>query len=304
MKQARQLLASVFLALGLLCLPHAALADVWGYVDAKGIAHFANERIDERYELFFRGGETFDTRDGVRPDARADYPRPVAVPGSQAKLLTYFDLSPSFKAVRHHIREASYVNQIDFELIQALIATESGFDVDAVSPKGAVGLMQLIPATAQRYGVNGDKKTPIEKKLTDPRINIRAGSRYLGDLIKMFPGKLELALAAYNAGEGAVQRAGNRIPNYKETQNYVKTVMALYTMLKPVSVADPRRAPSRVQMELKGATAAAPAMSPGGFPQNAPVGGAVGRGNMISPMLRGTPVAAAPVPPGLKVEQD
>ena len=284
----KRLLASLFVALCLLALPQAALADVWGYVDAKGIAHFANERVDERYELFFRGGETFDTANGVR----ADYPRPVALPGTQGKLLTYFDVSPSFKAVRHHIREASNANQIDFELIQALIATESGFDVSAVSPKGAVGLMQLMPATAQRYGVGGDNKTPIEKKLIDPRINIRAGSRYLGDLIKLFPGKLELALAAYNAGEGAVQRAGNRIPNYKETQNYVKTVMQLYTMLKPVSLADPRRAPSRVQMELRGA-------APG-----APVGGAVGRGNMIAPLLPGIPIAAASAQPGFRPETD
>lgn len=284
----KRLLASLFVALCLLALPQAALADVWGYVDAKGIAHFANERVDERYELFFRGGETFDTANGVR----ADYPRPVALPGTQGKLLTYFDVSPSFKAVRHHIREASNANQIDFELIQALIATESGFDVRAVSPKGAVGLMQLMPATAQRYGVGGDNKTPIEKKLIDPRINIRAGSRYLGDLIKLFPGKLELALAAYNAGEGAVQRAGNRIPNYKETQNYVKTVMQLYTMLKPVSLADPRRAPSRVQMELRGA-------APG-----TPVGGAVGRGNMIAPLLPGIPIAAASAQPGFRPETD
>ncbi len=283
--------------LALLCmaaLPVLAQADVWGYVDGKGVAHFANERVDERYELFYRGGENFDTNNGVR----AEYPRPVAVPATPHKLLTYFDVSPSFKAVRHHIRDASNTHNIDFELIQALIATESGFDADAVSPKGAVGLMQLMPATAQRYGVASDRKVPLEKKLTDPRTNIRAGSRYLSDLIKMFPGKLELALAAYNAGEGAVQRAGNRIPNYKETQNYVKTVMQLYTMLKPVNVADPRRAPSRVRMELQGT-------APGSvFRQGAPVGGAVGRGNMIAPLMPATPVAAAPVQPGFKTETD
>jgi len=286
-----------------LCLaasPLVSQADVWGYVDSKGVAHFANERVDERYELFYRGGEKFDTSEGVR----AEYPRPVAVPATPHKLLTYFDVSPSFKAVRHHIRDASNTHNIDFELIQALIATESGFDADAVSPKGAVGLMQLMPATAQRYGVTSDKKVPLEKKLTDPRTNIRAGSRYLSDLIRMFPGKLELALAAYNAGEGAVQRAGNKIPNYKETQNYVKTVMQLYTMLKPVNVADPRRAtaavaaPARVRMELQG-------NAPGSvFRQGAPVGGAVGRGNMIAPLQPGTPVAAAPVQPGFKTETD
>ena len=88
--------------------------------------------------------------------------------------------------------------------------------------------MQLMPATAQRYGVRATRRPPIDKKLTDPRTNIRAGSRYLRYLIDLFPGQLELALAAYNAGEGAVQRAGNQMPNYPETKNYVKTVMQLY----------------------------------------------------------------------------
>ncbi len=284
-------------ALALACLaavPLAAQADVWGYVDSKGIAHFANERVDERYELFYRSGEKFDTSEGLR----AELPRPVAVPNTANRLLTYFDVSPGFKAVRHHIRDASNTHNIDFELIQALIATESGFDARAVSPKGAVGLMQIMPATAQRYGVTSDRKVPIETKLTDPRTNIRAGSRYLSDLIRMFPGKLELALAAYNAGEGAVQRAGNRIPNYKETQNYVKTVMQLYTMLKPVHVADPRHAPSRVRMELQGTSPTSI------FRQGAPVGGALGRGNMISPLQPATPVATAPVQPGFQTETD
>jgi soluble lytic murein transglycosylase-like protein len=227
-----------------------ARAEVWGYVDAGGVAHFASERLDERYELFFRGGESFDTEQGT--------PRSVAVPTrSSSKLLAYFDISPSYKQVKHHLREASREHGVDFELLQALIATESGFDPAAVSPKGAVGLMQLMPATAQRYGVTGDRKTPVAKKLTDPRTNVRAGSRYLRDLMKMFPGQLELALAAYNAGEGAVQRAGNRIPNYRETQNYVKTVMQLYGMLKPPGLsAGGKGMPRRVQMELPGAAAA------------------------------------------------
>ncbi|MBC7377516.1 MAG: lytic transglycosylase domain-containing protein [Burkholderiaceae bacterium] len=301
MPRFKVLIVKLLAMLCLAALPFVAQADVWGYVDAKGVAHFANERVDERYELFFRGGEAFDTANGVNSrEARAEFARPVAVPGSVGKLMTYFDLSPSFKAVRHHIREASNTNHIDFELLQALIATESGFDAAVVSPKGAVGLMQLMPATAQRYGVASDKKTPVEKKLTDPRINIRAGSRYLGDLINMFPGKLELALAAYNAGEGAVQRAGNKIPNFKETQNYVKTVMQLYTMLKPTSTADPRRAPSRVRMEMTGQ----PASDGSGGIRSTPLGGAVGRGNMVSPLMAPVPIAAGPVPPELKLARD
>ena len=160
------------------------------------------------------------------------------------------------------MREAARTHQIDYELLQALIATESGFDALAVSPKGAIGLMQLMPDTAARFGVSGDKTRSLAMKLADPKINIKAGSRYLQYLIDLFPGQLELALAAYNAGEGAVQRAGNKIPNFKETQNYVRTVMQLYTLLKPDPMAARRQAPARVRMQLQG--------------------GAINRGNLIS----------------------
>jgi soluble lytic murein transglycosylase-like protein len=252
MKRLRSVLAATLLLLGLL---PAAQAEVWGYVDAKGVAHFAAEKIDERYELFFRGGESFDTAQGLGT------PRAVTVPTAAPKLIAFFEVSPSYKQVKHHLREASRTHGIDYELLQALIATESGFDAGAVSPKGAVGLMQIMPATAERYGVTADRKIPVEKKLTDPRTNIKTGTRYLRYLLDLFPGRLELALAAYNAGEGAVQRAGNKIPNYRETQNYVKTVMQLYAMLRPPSMMGAGRSPGRVRMEL-------------------PVGGAVGRGNL------------------------
>lgn len=148
-----------------------------------------------------------------------------------------------------------------------------------------MGLMQLMPATAQRYGVSADKRSTIEKKLFDPRINIAAGSRYLRDLIAMFPGQIELAIAAYNAGEGAVQRAGNKIPNYKETQNYVQTVLQLYAYLKP-SVATGGgvrggKTPGRIRMEL-----------------TVPQGGAINRGNMPSDTPRNMPTMPdIPEPP-------
>ncbi|MBI5275715.1 MAG: lytic transglycosylase domain-containing protein [Burkholderiales bacterium] len=229
-------LLAILLAAAALAAAPAALAEVWGYVDAKGVAHFASEKMDERYELFFRGGESFDTAQGLKT------PRAVSVPTAPPKLIAFFEVSPSFRQVKHHLREAASTHGIDYELLQALIATESGFDTVAVSPKGAVGLMQIMPATAERYGVT--------RNLTDPRTNIRTGTRYLRDLIRMFPGQLELALAAYNAGEGAVIRAGNRIPNFRETQNYVKTVMQLYTMLKPPSMAPAGRPPQRVRIEL------------------------------------------------------
>ena len=155
--------------------------------------------------------------------------------------------------------EASKIHGIDYSLLKALIVTESGFNPYAVSPKGAVGLMQLIPPTAQRYGVTAGEGGTIEEKLTDPKTNIKAGARYLADLIKRFPGRLELALAAYNAGEGAVQRAGNKIPNYPETQNYVKTVMQLYSGLSPAVSSFPapfKVQTGRVRVEIRGGSSA------------------------------------------------
>ena len=246
----------------LCCVAAPAWADVWGYVDEKGVAHFASERLDDRYELFFRNAETFDTSlDAPTPEPMRST---MLYPTTPSKLLAFFDASPTFKLVRQHLRDASSDHNIDLELLQALIATESGFDASAVSPKGAIGLMQIMPATARRYGVESDKKLALEKKLTDPKINIKTGTRYLRDLINMFPGQIELALAAYNAGEGAVQRAGNQIPNYKETQNYVKTVMQLYAGLKPPAPAPELRHPlSRVRPVIKGG-----ALNRGNMPAN------------------------------------
>lgn len=241
------------IGIALLIMQHVALADVWGYIDPQGVAHFATERTDERYELFYKGDESFDTTQGVKA---ANPARPVGLPTVPAKLLAFFDISPSYKLVKHHLQDASTKLSIDYELLQALIVAESGFNSTAVSPKGAVGLMQIMPATAERYGLVGDAKLSIEQKLFDPKTNIRIGARYLSDLIRMFPGQLELAVASYNAGEGAVQRAGNRIPNYKETQAYVKTVLQLYDGLKPpVALADQRRLPARIRMELLGGAA-------------------------------------------------
>ncbi len=254
---------SLYLLISLLLFSqHSAHADVWGYVDERGVAHFANERLDDRYEIFFRGGESFDT--SKTPKGVNDTPRPVTVPTVPAKLLAFFDVSPSYKVVKHHLREASNTHKVDYELLQALIATESGFDATAVSPKGALGLMQIMPDTARRFGVDGDKKLSIEKKLFDPKTNVKTGTRYLRLLIDMFPGQLELAIASYNAGEGAVQKAGNKIPNYKETQNYVKTVMQLYTGLKPPAAVTEQRYPTRIRMEM--------------------LGGAARRGNMLAPL--------------------
>ena len=93
------------------------------------------------------------------------------------------------------------------------------YDPQAVSPKGATGLMQLIPGTAARYGV---------KRIADPGENVNGGTRYLRDLLNLFNGNLTLALAGYNAGEAAVQRYRNTVPPFPETQAYVRLVMQFY----------------------------------------------------------------------------
>lgn len=221
-----------------------AQSDVWGWVDDHGTAHMAASRIDLRYQLLFRAGQSFDSADIGK--AGSDTAHGVAV--APERLRTLVEISPGMKAVARQLRDASRTVGLDFELLQALIAAESGFNASAVSPRGAVGLMQLMPATAQRYGVTADERRQVADKLADPGINIRAGTRYLRYLVDLFPGRLELALAAYNAGEGTVQRAGNRIPNYPETQNYVKTVMQLYQSLKPGG--NLLAAPVRVRMEI------------------------------------------------------
>jgi soluble lytic murein transglycosylase-like protein len=117
------------------------------------------------------------------------------------------------------IKQAAYRYNVDAKLVHAVIQTESAYNSAAQSPKGAVGLMQLMPGTARRFGVT-DRN--------DPDQNVDGGTRYLKHLINMFNPNLDLAVAAYNAGENAVIRYNNSIPPYPETQNYVKQVLALY----------------------------------------------------------------------------
>ncbi len=254
--------APPLLALALV-LGHApARADLWSYIDEQGVTHFAAEQIDERYQLYFKGSDvsklslTAETRLANPGAARSGAVglrasnAPAASGDPAFKVPQRFaaiDDSRSYKAVQKHLRAAAKQHAVDYELLKAVVAAESGFDPSAVSPKGAVGLMQLLPTTATQYGVVADRAglkdskgqpvaaQSVEQKLTDPRTNIFAGARYLSYLLKLFKGETALAVAAYNAGEGAVQRAGNKIPNYKETQGYVRTVMGLYGVFKPVS---------------------------------------------------------------------
>lgn len=224
---------SISLVLLLLCAP--AWAQIWGYVDRSGTTHFADHRVDSRYELFYKGDEA------GAPVAGAQRSAAWARPGVGAA----FEVSTRYKAVRHLIREASATYGVEYELLKAVIATESGFNPRAVSPKGAVGLMQLMPETAQRFGVKAVAPVSLEQRLTDPRTNVHAGARYLAWLMARFDGKTELALAAYNAGEGAVRRAGRQVPKYRETQNYVSKVMRLHQDLRPPKAVVRQRAAAR-----------------------------------------------------------
>ena len=116
------------------------------------------------------------------------------------------------------VREASERYRIDPALVRAVIQTESNWNTSAYSRKGAMGLMQLIPTTAQRFGAND---------AFNPKQNVDAGVRYLSALLERYNGNLDLALAAYNAGEGAVDRA-HGIPAFRETRNYVQRVQEAY----------------------------------------------------------------------------
>jgi soluble lytic murein transglycosylase-like protein len=142
------------------------------------------------------------------------------------------------------MQAAAQEHGVEYELLQALIATESGFDAKTISPRGAVGLMQLMPITASEYGLSVEKPNEAVKQLLRPQTNIDLGTRYLRDLINKFPGRLDLALAAYNAGVSTVRQAGDKVPPFKETQAFVKTVMQLHAALRPVLLgANPHHLP-------------------------------------------------------------
>ncbi|VVE00166.1 Soluble lytic murein transglycosylase [Pandoraea aquatica] len=137
------------------------------------------------------------------------------------------------------VRRAAHATSVDAALLHAIIDTESGYDPQAVSERGAIGLMQILPRTGQRFGV---------RRLEDPAENLRAGASYLRWLLSRFDGDISLALAAYNAGEGAVLRYGRQVPPFPETQNYVRKVMAGYSRLR----------------DARGANAVVPPLASGG----------------------------------------
>jgi len=213
--------------LWLLCAASGpALADVWKVVDENGNVQFTNEPPGKRGQLVIASNLA------ESPASVALTPLPARTDAVTQTTVAVINASPAYLAVHGSLSAASESYGVDYDLLKALVATESAFNSKAVSPKGAVGLMQIMPTTAQRYGVQSDRGATVSAKLTDPDLNIQTGTRYLADLLRLFGGQTELALAAYNAGEGAVARAGNRIPNYRETQTYVQRVMSIYRLLQ------------------------------------------------------------------------
>lgn len=181
----------------------SASGAIYGFVDESGVEHLTNIPNDSRYRLLLR--------DRLAPAAAAlKVPRGV------------FALPTEQRPFDDAIRAVSRTTGVDAALLHAVIAVESGYRDTAVSVRGATGLMQLMPATARRYGLENAR---------DPAANIRAGARYLRDLLALFDNDIELALAGYNAGENAVLRHGRRIPPYAETQRYVPLVLAHYERL-------------------------------------------------------------------------
>lgn len=121
------------------------------------------------------------------------------------------------------ILESGKRNSVDPLLLYSIMHQESTFKASAISPKGASGLMQLMPATARRFGV---------ASIFEPRQNIEGGARYMRFLLDLFEGDIELALAGYNAGEGAVMKYGYQIPPYRETQEYVRRISKRYNLIR------------------------------------------------------------------------
>ncbi|MEO8676497.1 MAG: lytic transglycosylase domain-containing protein [Casimicrobiaceae bacterium] len=236
----RRCALAVFLVVVGTCMAPVARADVWGYVDADGIAHVATEKLDERYQLFFKGKTNADLR---RAPSDADAADLDAL--RETRIYKRMVGHPNIVRYQALIERNARSRGLDAALVKAVIAVESAFEPDAVSTKGALGLMQVMPDTGARYGVAADRKRTLEQKLLDPEINLRIGTAYLRDLLMLFTGDLALALAAYNAGEQTVLRYSNRVPPYPETQEYVKLVRQFYDLYRPPP---PPKKPARIRV--------------------------------------------------------
>ena len=188
-----------------------AHANLYGFVDGGRVSVIFSESppADPRYTLF------------SKQKVNAAAAEPAEPQGEKELTLTHFS---------SHILAAAKATQVDAALIHAVISHESGYNPSARSRAGAVGLMQLMPKTAKRYGV---------KNRLDPEQNIHGGARYLRDLKLQFDNDLQLVLAAYNAGEGAVMRFGRSIPPFRETLAYVPKVLSTYKQFRPATPSVP-----------------------------------------------------------------
>lgn len=185
-----------------LCVQHyVARADIYSFVDEAGVTHFSNVPTDARYRLMLASP----------PD-----PAQSQEKGGDGRWLKR---SHAFDSL---IDRAASEATVRPQLVRAIIVVESAFNPKAVSRRGAAGLMQLLPKTARRYGA---------KNVFDPEQNITAGTRYLRDLMSRYGDNLELVLAAYNAGEDAVERYGKQVPPFAETRQYVPAVLRIYRAL-------------------------------------------------------------------------
>lgn len=174
-------------------------ADIYAYTADDGSVSLSNVPTDERYSVL------------IAEPAVAAVPV-AAMPKAKSGLAG----KAGYDQV---VDEVSRTYGLESALLHAVISVESSYNPNAVSSKGAAGLMQLMPQTAKRYGV---------ADAFDPRQNLNGGARYLRDLLRLFNNDTSLALAAYNAGEHAVMKHGNRIPPYRETLNYVPRVLGFY----------------------------------------------------------------------------
>ena len=222
------------------CHAPFAHAELWAFVDDAGVTHFAPQRLDDRYELFFKGGTSLDAERATNDPNAALERKPL-----YRRVADH----PNARRFATLIEHAAHSRALDPALVKAVIAVESAFEPRAISVKGAIGLMQIIPATAQRYGIVARSDRTIEQQLLDPSINVRIGVRYLRDLLDLFEDDLSLALAAYNAGEQSVRESGNRIPPFPETREYVQLVRQFQAMYAPP--APPAAKPPRSRIELR-----------------------------------------------------
>ena len=189
-----------------LCLSTAGVqAEIFRYKDGKGHTIFTDRPMPGRgYSLAWRSGA--GGAGSKSPISRKE--RPVSTRRWEKK--------GTYEAM---IRAVARKEKLSPELLHAVIQAESAYDSRARSSAGAMGLMQLMPDTARRYGV---------ANAWDPTQNLQGGARYLRDLLDLFKNNLRLALAAYNAGEGAVKKYGNQVPPYPETRDYVRKVIDFY----------------------------------------------------------------------------